>query len=57
MVTEAYDPLDYMHRSHWDVLHPGRQWAESLTAEENAEKIIGSISYGLGFHSSRQKAP
>ena len=32
-----------MRRPHWDILHPGRPWAESLTAAETADQIIALI--------------
>ena len=33
-----------MRRPRWDVVHPGRPWAEALKAEETASDIIASLT-------------
>jgi hypothetical protein len=33
-----------MRRPRWDVLHPGRSWAEKLRQEETPDQIISDIS-------------
>ena len=32
-----------MRRPRWDVVHPGRPWAEALKAEETVEDILASL--------------
>ena len=32
-----------MRRPRWDILHPGRPWAERLSAQETAEEIIAAM--------------
>ncbi len=32
-----------MRRPRWDIVHPGRQWAEALKAEETIEDVTGLI--------------
>ena len=32
-----------MRRPRWDVVHPGRPWADALKAEETASDIIASL--------------
>jgi hypothetical protein len=32
-----------MRRPRWDIVHPGRSWAERLTAEEEAEDLLDEV--------------
>jgi hypothetical protein len=36
-----------MRKPRWDVLHPGRNWAEKLPAEETPEKLVAEIQKAL----------
>ena len=36
-----------MRRPRWDILHPGREWAKRLKAEENQESIIAKVEEAL----------
>jgi len=35
-------------RSRWDILHPGRPWAATRTAEEKTEDILREIASAWG---------